>query len=121
MQNHSRTPKTCFTLGLECFGHIYSYQNSFEIDVISKKLHALKGKLVDGRVDLDVDWKGDFKKSLIQGVIKPRRITVTIPQRFSQSIPSLQIIKPEDQKIICHFLDVAVKQDQLKQLVIMHE
>ena len=24
------TPKTCFTLGLECFGHIYSYQNSFE-------------------------------------------------------------------------------------------
>ena len=21
MQNHSRTPKTCFTLGLECLGH----------------------------------------------------------------------------------------------------
>ena len=30
MQNHSRTPKTCFTLGLESFGHIYSYLNSFE-------------------------------------------------------------------------------------------
>tara|TARA_B100001989_G_scaffold252699_1_gene235740 strand:+ start:159 stop:2981 length:2823 start_codon:yes stop_codon:yes gene_type:complete len=93
-------------------------QNSFEIDVISKKLHALKGKLVDGRVDLDVDWKGDFKKSLIQGVIKPRRITVTIPQRFSQSIPSLQIIKPEDQKKkIVPFgqnidLDIAVKAPQ---------
>ena len=25
MQNHSRTPKTCFTLGLECLCHIYSH------------------------------------------------------------------------------------------------
>ena len=24
MQNHSRTPKTCFTLGLECLCHIFS-------------------------------------------------------------------------------------------------
>ena len=30
MQNHSRTPKTCFTPGLECLCHIYSYQDSFE-------------------------------------------------------------------------------------------
>ena len=30
IQNHSRTPKACFTLGLESFGHIYSYLNSFE-------------------------------------------------------------------------------------------
>jgi len=27
-------------------------------------------------------------------------------------------LKPEDQEIVCHFLDMAVKQDQLKQLVI---
>ena len=30
MQNHSMTPKTCFTLGLECLCHIYSHQDSFE-------------------------------------------------------------------------------------------
>ena len=28
--NHSRTHKTCFSLGLECFGHIFSYYDSFE-------------------------------------------------------------------------------------------
>lgn len=27
-------------------------------------------------------------------------------------------LKPEDQEVVCHFLDMAVKQDQLKQLVI---
>ena len=26
----TRTPKTCFTLGLQSFGHIYSYLKSFE-------------------------------------------------------------------------------------------
>ena len=30
MQNHSRTPKTCFTLGLECLCLIYSHWDSFE-------------------------------------------------------------------------------------------
>ena len=30
MKNHSRTPKTCCTLGLECLSHIYSYKDSFE-------------------------------------------------------------------------------------------
>ena len=27
IQNHSRTSKTCFTLGLECFGHLYSFES----------------------------------------------------------------------------------------------
>ena len=30
MQNHSRTPKTCFTLGLKLFEYISSFKNYFE-------------------------------------------------------------------------------------------
>ena len=30
MQNHSRTPKPGFTLGLECLCHIYSHQHCFK-------------------------------------------------------------------------------------------
>ena len=30
MQNHSRTPKTCFTLGLKLFGYMSSFKNYFE-------------------------------------------------------------------------------------------
>ena len=73
-------------------------ESSFNIDVSSKSIHALKGKIVDGRVDLDVVWQGDFKSSLVKGDIATQKITVTIPQRFSQSIPSLQIMKPSDKK-----------------------
>ena len=31
MQNHSRTPKTCFTLGLESLWHIYSYKTALKV------------------------------------------------------------------------------------------
>ena len=40
------TPKTCFTLGLECFGHIYSYQKFFwEIDSMNAKISFTLGPI----------------------------------------------------------------------------
>ncbi|MDH5722275.1 MAG: translocation/assembly module TamB domain-containing protein [Alphaproteobacteria bacterium] len=73
-------------------------KNSFDIDVSSRNLHALQDKMIDGSVDLDVDWQGDFKNSLVKGEITTQKITVTIPHRFSQTIPSLNIVKSSDKK-----------------------
>lgn len=71
---------------------------SFEIEVTSRELHALKGKIVDGVIDFDVDWQGDAKQSGIKGVVETGKITVSIPERFLQSIPSLNVVKKSERK-----------------------
>ena len=55
MQNHSRTSKTCFTLGMECICLIYSHQDSFESSLNGPNPEGQKAiKLQHGLVKIQV-------------------------------------------------------------------
>ncbi len=61
MQNHSRTPKTCFTLGLECLCLIYSQWDNFENSPRvpnhgEKKASIYKGNLFGFEMGLSVKF-----------------------------------------------------------------
>lgn len=62
------------------------------IDLRATRFHLPRGELADGYVDAVLSLRGNGDGMVLSGAVDIEEINITIPERFSQNIPSLNII-----------------------------
>ncbi|PCK00421.1 MAG: hypothetical protein COA45_01185 [Zetaproteobacteria bacterium] len=84
-----------------------SFQVSGDMDVVSglidlslkaKDFHAPKGDMADGVIQVDLNFKGEGEAYVLSGNIYPDKINITLPERFTQAIPEINIETPTQRK-----------------------
>ncbi len=78
-------------------GHYTFEDGGADLNITAKNFHGLKGATADGVFDADIKLSGTKELYKLEGNVSPERIVIKLPERFSQSIPSLNIQK-EHQK-----------------------
>ena len=76
-------------------GSVDLKRSYLDIKAKAQDLHALKGKPIDARFDLDVSVKGPMNGLSVEGDIVSRTIDITLPERFGVAIDELNVIKPD--------------------------
>ena len=83
---------------MEASGHFDRHAQNMDFTLKAQNLHALKGDKVDGIIDADLALKGQEGVYNISGKVMPDYVSIKLPERFSSSIPQLNIKKPGDKK-----------------------
>ncbi len=67
--------------------------SSIDMALKANNIHALKGGIADGILDLDLSAKGTPEQYVVRGKIMPQKIDIRLPEHFTSEIPSLDIVK----------------------------
>ncbi len=66
-------------------------------DLKMTNMHLLKGDLYDARLNADMNIRTKRQDYYLEGIITPEEIQIILPERFEQSIPTLNIVE-QDQR-----------------------
>ncbi len=82
-------------------GTINLANNYLDLSIKADNFAGIKGDIANGVIDADIVIKGNQEGYKLSGVIAPKKVEIKIPERFSGSIPQLNIEvkgKPEKPK-----------------------
>ncbi len=80
-------------------GSINFADKNVNLSIKAKNFKGIKGDIVNGTINADISLKGNNNDGYyLSGVIVPKKIEIKIPEKFSSSIPELNIKKKGDVK-----------------------
>lgn len=77
---------------LKASGHVDTKTMAIDGNIKVDNLHAIKGEMASGIINMDIDVKGQGNAYKVSGTIKPKRMDIKLPERFSAQIPHLNIV-----------------------------
>lgn len=79
----------------EVSGDMDLIREAVDFSLKAKHFHAPKGGMADGFIQADLNFKGDKAAYLLSGNISPEKINITLPERFTQAIPEINVETPK--------------------------
>ncbi|PCI57013.1 MAG: hypothetical protein COB36_01725 [Alphaproteobacteria bacterium] len=79
----------------EVSGDVDLASEAVDLFLKAKHFHAPKGGIADGFINVDLDFKGDKTAYILNGNISPEKINITLPERFTQAIPEINVETPK--------------------------
>lgn len=76
---------------LEVSGDVDLASAAVDMSLKAKHFHAPKGGIADGFINVDLSFKGDKTAYILSGNISPEKINITLPERFTQAIPEINV------------------------------
>lgn len=86
----------------EVFGAVDLVREAIDLSLKAEHLHAPKGGIADGFIQADLNFKGNKAAYLLSGNISPEKINITLPERFTQAIPEINIETPKTRATNTH-------------------
>ncbi len=71
---------------------------SVDVSCVIKDLNAIKGDIANGSLSADISFKGTPDAYILDGKISPNKIEIKLPEKFSSSIPQLNVVKKKAPK-----------------------